>query len=123
PTTAREAWDVLVALGRCGALDLLVLASLPGVLALPRAGWSMPRLDRQLPRFAAALRGRVTALLLTNLPLPPRLGAAADAWGTVGRAVAALDREPSLAALVEAQVRASWNGNAAHLPRAGTAHP
>src|SRR5438128_1436078 len=62
PTTAREAWDVLVALGRCGALDLLVLASLPGVLALPRAGWSMPRLDRQLPRLATALRGRVTAL-------------------------------------------------------------
>jgi hypothetical protein len=40
---------------------------------------------------------------------------------TVGRAVAALERDPALAALVEAQVRASWNGNAAHLPHTGTA--
>ena len=213
PTTVREAWDVLAALSRCGALDLLVLASLPGMLALPRAGWSMPRLDRQLPRLVAAVRGRVTALLLTNLPLPPRPGATADTWETVGgpaiaqaaalrialqptgirftdygdvaalratarvvkhhgmalgpalplditpcgphraaelvalgrlvgcvaetalglvmgehilgrtvgRAVAALERDPALAALVEAQVRASWNGNAVHLPHTGTA--
>src|SRR5205085_8953392 len=32
----------------------------------------------------AAVRGRVAALLLTNLPLSPCPGAAADAWETVG---------------------------------------
>jgi hypothetical protein len=39
---------------------------------------------------------------------------------TGGRAVAALERDPALAALMEAQVRASWNGNAPRLPHAGT---
>jgi hypothetical protein len=54
------------------------------VLALPRASWSMPRLDQQLPRLVSAVRGRVTALLLTNLPLSPRPGAAADAGLPIG---------------------------------------
>ena len=40
---------------------------------------------------------------------------------TVGRAVAALERDPALAALVEAQVRASWSGNPAYLPHTGAA--
>jgi recombination protein RecA len=72
PTTAREGWAMLASLSRCGALDLLVLASFPGLLALPRDGWrddtgvSVGYLSRRLSRVAWALRGRPTALLLLN---------------------------------------------------------
>jgi len=72
PTTAREGWAVLTRLSRCGALDLLVLASFPGLLSLPCEGWrgdpgvSVGYLSRRLGRVAWSLRGRPTALLLLN---------------------------------------------------------
>jgi len=70
PAGANAAWDVLGALARCGALDLLTLTSLNGLLILPGAGWASGSLERRLTRLATALRGRRTALLMTNLPLP-----------------------------------------------------
>lgn len=87
PTTMREGWSVLASLARCGALDLLVLASMPGLLALPRDDWPADRgigvgdLTRRVRRVAWALRGRPTALLLLNRPR--------DGWGAaVPRAIA-----------------------------------
>jgi len=70
PASAAAAWDVLGALARCGALDLLALTSLNGLLILPGAGWASGSLERRLTRLATALRGRRTALLMTKLPLP-----------------------------------------------------
>jgi len=70
PAGANAAWDVLGALARSGALDLLALTSLNGLLILPRAGWAAGSLERRLARLVTALRGRRTALLMTNLPLP-----------------------------------------------------
>jgi hypothetical protein len=72
PSNATEAWDIVRALSRCGALDLLVVASLNGVLALPGAGWGVGYLERRLTRLVGVLRGRRTAVLVTNQPLPPR---------------------------------------------------
>ncbi len=66
PTTAAEAWDIALALCRTDALRLVVLASLPGLLALPGAAARSYRPDRGLALLQAALRGRRTALLLTN---------------------------------------------------------
>lgn len=70
PATAAEAWDVLLALCRCGALHLLLLSSLPGLLALPGSDAPSYRPARGLRRLRTALRGRGTALLLTNRPVP-----------------------------------------------------
>lgn len=76
PASAREAWDVLRTLSLCGALDLLVLCSLSGALSLPDAGWGVGYLERRLVRLTAVLRGRRTAVLVTNqsLPAPPGRG-------------------------------------------------
>ena len=68
PTTAAEAWDIALALCRTDALRLVVLASLPGLLALPGADARPYRPDRGLALLQGALRGRRTALLLTNGP-------------------------------------------------------
>ena len=69
PGSAAAAWDVVRMLSRCGALDLIV-TSLSGILALPGAGWGPGYLERRLIRLRAALRGRRTALVLLNQPLP-----------------------------------------------------
>jgi hypothetical protein len=74
---------VLLALSRCGALDLL-LAPLPDLLALQGTGWARYRPERVLSRLALALRGRDTALLLTNRPLAPHLSADPATWLTAG---------------------------------------
>jgi recombination protein RecA len=70
PATATEGWDIVRALARSGALDLLALTSLSGLLALPGSGWGPSYLERRMDRLLAALRGRRTALLATNLPVP-----------------------------------------------------
>ncbi len=88
PTTAQEAWAVLVALARCGALDLLLVTSLSGLLDLPGAG-DLRLLRVWLPRLRLALRGRRTALLITNAPLARDDTDGARAWDTVGGAVVA----------------------------------
>ena len=82
PASPAAAWDVLGALARCGALDLLALTSLNGLLILPGAGWASGSLERHLARLATALRGRRTALLMTNLPLPLPEGADAAIMAT-----------------------------------------
>jgi recombination protein RecA len=75
PTTAVEAWAILTRLARSGAPDLLLVASLPSLVALPFRGWGQ-RADtaltirRRLARLACALQGRPTAALLVNQPLP-----------------------------------------------------
>ncbi len=66
PTTAAEAWDIALALCRTDALRLVVLASLPGLLALPGADARPYRPDRGLALLQGALRGRGTAFLLIN---------------------------------------------------------
>jgi len=88
PTTAQEAWAALVALTRCGALDLLLVTSLSGLLNLPGAG-DLRLLRVWLPRLRLALRGRRTALLLTNAPLARDDADRARAGDTVGGAVMA----------------------------------
>jgi len=90
PTTADEAWHALVALAGCGALDLLLVTSLPGLTALPGADGL--RLSRHwLPRLRLALRGRRTTVLVTNAPTSSRAGEvqAWDGWDTVGGAAVA----------------------------------
>lgn len=72
PVTAQEAWSALVALARCGALDLLVtslsaLFSMPGQVS---GGFS----PRSLSRLRLALRGRCTTVLATNRPVPSHAG-------------------------------------------------
>ena len=84
PTTAAEGWAILVALARCGALDLVVLLSFPGLLLLPDAGWSPGRRLRGLARLAIALHGSPTVVLLTNHPLAPHPARDPDSWETVG---------------------------------------
>jgi RecA/RadA recombinase len=88
PASAREAWDVLRVLCRCGALDLLLVTSLSGLLLLPGAGWGPRYLERRLDRLRAVLHGRRTALLVTNTPIaaPPvsRGTALPPRWETVG---------------------------------------
>jgi len=88
PTTAEEAWHALMALARCGALDLLLVTSLPGLTALPGAD-GLRLVRHWLPRLRLALRGRRTALLVTNVPMSASARAGeADArgpWGTWGR--------------------------------------
>ena len=79
PGTAAEGWHCLEALCRCGAPDLVALLSLPLLLALPGSDYAASA--RPLRRLALALRGRRTALLLTNLPLP------GSAWRTLGEPV------------------------------------
>ncbi len=88
PTTAHEAWAALVALARCGALDLLLVTSLSGLLDLPGAG-DLRLLRVWLPRLRLALRGRRTALLVTNAPLARDDADRARAGDTVGGAVVA----------------------------------
>lgn len=88
PSTAPEAWRTLYALARCGALDLLLVTSLSGLLGIPGAG-DLRLLRRWLPRLRLALRGRRTALLVTNTPIASRAGAAWDTWETVGGATTA----------------------------------
>ncbi len=83
PTTAAEAWDIALALCRTDALRLVVLASLPGLLALPGAVRPY-RPDRGLALLQTALRGRRTALLLTN-----DLGTATTPRVPLGRATIA----------------------------------
>jgi recombination protein RecA len=87
PTTAQEAWHVLLALARCGALDLLLVTSLSGLLTLP--GARARRLGWMLPRLHLALRGRRTALLLTNTALAGWDSRAPQRWETVGGPVTA----------------------------------
>jgi len=84
PTTAAEAWDIALALCRTDALRLVVLASLPGLLALPGAATRSYRPDRGLALLQTALRGRRTALLLTN-----DLGTATTPRVPLGRATIA----------------------------------
>jgi recombination protein RecA len=88
PTTAQEAWPVLVALARSGALDLFLVTSLSGLLDLPGAG-DLRLLRVWLPRLRLALRGRRTALLVTNAPLARDGADRARAWDTVGGPVVA----------------------------------
>jgi len=68
PLSAAEAWDIAIGMCRADALRLVVLASLPGLLALPGADMRPYRPDRGLALLQGALRGRRTALLLTNGP-------------------------------------------------------
>ncbi len=94
PTTAIEGWDAALGLVRSGALDLLVVASLSGLVTLPGVGWGARSLSWRLDRLLTAARGRPTALLITNTPLglhsgsrPGSLPSAADvarSWRTVG---------------------------------------
>jgi len=124
PASAAAAWDVLGALARCGALDLLALTSLNGLLILPGAGWASGSLERRLARLATALRGRRTALLMTNLPLPLPEGAAALATtplrATVGGT--AVTRVAALRiALAPAGVRFTPYGDVASLCSTATA--
>lgn len=75
PHTAAEAWVILMALVRSGCPDLILVASLPGLFALPRderdqGGYTVRRLDERLSRLAAVARGRRTALLLLNATAP-----------------------------------------------------
>ena len=88
PGTAAEGWHCLEALCRCGALDLVALLSLPLLLALPGGDYAASA--RPLHRLALALRGRRTALLLTNLPLP------GSTWRTLG--------EPAVGQVARARV-------------------
>ncbi len=88
PTTAQEAWPALVTLARSGALDLLLVTSLSGLLGLPGAG-DQRLLRVWLPRLRLALRGRRTALLVTNAPLARDDADRAGAWDTVGGLVVA----------------------------------
>ncbi len=94
PTTAAEAWDIAIALCRTDALHLVVLASLPGLLALPGADARPYRPDRGLVLLQAALRGRGTALLLTNGPdaAPPRAPLGRSTVARVATLRLALDR-------------------------------
>lgn len=71
PASAVSAWTILTALCRANAADLVLVASLPAFLALPRAGWSstsypFSALPKRLWRLSAALRGRATAVVLLN---------------------------------------------------------
>lgn len=84
PWSSAEAWEVLLALCRSDALDL-VLAALPDVLALRGAGGGRYRPARVLNRLALALRGRETALLLTNRPVL-LWSEREPAWPTIGGA-------------------------------------
>ncbi len=73
PTAAVEAWHILVSLARADALDLIMLLSLPGLLALPGDAGSMgggTRPARGLARLTLALHGSLTTALLVNQPLP-----------------------------------------------------
>lgn len=75
PTTAVEAWTILARLARSGAADLLLVASLPGLAALPYRTWGQPAatfrtIGRRIARLTRALQGRPTAVLLVNQPLP-----------------------------------------------------
>lgn len=75
PTTAVEAWTILTRLARSGAPDLLFVASLPGLMALPYRAWGQRAdtflaIGRRISRLARALQGRPTAALLVNSPLP-----------------------------------------------------
>ncbi len=88
PTTAQEAWPAMVALARSGALDLLLVTSLSGLLNLPGAG-DLRLLRVWLPQLRLALRGRRTALLVTNAPLARDDVDRARAWDTVGGVVVA----------------------------------
>ena len=126
PASAAAAWDVLGALARCGALDLLALTSLNGLLILPSAGWASGSLERRLARLAAALRGRRTALLMTNLPLPLPQGVNTAPLGSVSiRATvggAAVVRVAALRiALAPAGVRFTPYGDVASLCSTATA--
>lgn len=95
PGSAAEAWEVLLALCRADALDLVV-AHLPDLLVLRGAGGGRYRPERVLPRLALALRGRQTALLLTNRPalLYTDSDPIAAAWPT--RSGAAIARTAAL---------------------------
>ncbi len=73
PTATVEAWHILVSLAQADALDLVVLLSLPGLLALPSDEGRMAsgaRLARGLARLTMALHGGATTALLVNQPLP-----------------------------------------------------
>jgi len=126
PAGANAAWDVLGALARCGALDLLALTSLNGLLILPGAGWAAGSLERRLGRLVTALRGRRTALLMTNLPLPlPESAGAAIMATTPLRATvggAAVARMAALRiALAPTGVRFTPYGDVASLCSTATA--
>jgi recombination protein RecA len=113
PWSAAEAWEVLLALCRSDALDL-ILATLPDLLALRGAGGGRYRPARVLGRLALALRGRQTALLLTNRPLLPCPDAETPAWPTIGGA--AIARAATLRlALRPAGVRVTPYGDVAAL--------
>ncbi len=88
PWNAAEAWEVLLALCRADALDL-VLASLPDLLALRGAGGGRYQSARVLNRLALTLRGHQTALLLTNRPALLCPDPEVSAWPTLGGAAIA----------------------------------
>ncbi len=96
PTTALEAWDCAIALCRADALDLVLLASLPGLLTLPGAAARPYRADRGLALLRGALRGRGTALLLAtgSDPATPRAPLGGSAVAQVATLRLALDRRP-----------------------------
>jgi hypothetical protein len=76
PATMAQAATTLGMLCRCGALDLMLVASLSALVRLPtgvRAGWPA----RLLSRLSHELRGRRTALLMVNAPVP------GEQWRTV----------------------------------------
>lgn len=87
PASATDALLLLTILARCGALDLLVLSSIPALRDLP-AGRMRPSLDdhslaapdlgrllaRGLRVLTAALTDTPTAVLATNEPLRTREG-------------------------------------------------
>lgn len=115
PGCAAEAWEILLALCRADALDL-ILAPLPDLLALRGVGAARYRPERVLPRLALTLRGRQTALLLTNRPafLWTDTSAEPDAWPTRGGA--AIARAAALRlALRPAGVRVTPYGDVAAL--------
>jgi recombination protein RecA len=71
PSTAVAAWTIMTALCRASAADLVLIASFPSLLALPRAGWGtspypLSALPKRLMRLSATLRGRTTAVVLLN---------------------------------------------------------
>jgi recombination protein RecA len=118
PRTAAEAWVILPALVRSGCPDFILVASLPGLFALPRDergrdGFTVRRLDDRLSRLAAAARGRRTALLLLN-DIAPDAGPSDPAADSVGEPL--LARHAALRVLFSAD-RLSYtpDGAIAHL--------
>ena len=71
PTTALAAWTILTALCRADAARLILVASIPAVLALPSLGrgslsYPLSGLPRRLIHLSNALRGRSVSVVLLN---------------------------------------------------------